>query len=753
MDYDVFNNCLRSLFGVFTKIRKIQKRARGDIKTMLFLNNKKKKILVSLFVFFVIGGSIFVDVRPVFAAAGCESLKDFIFYAWAKDSSCGLLSMSGNVILSGLKWVVYEVFVFFGALGSLAVIIFTWAINPSYISGDGGLLNLQGVYNMWKFIRDFFNLFFILVLLYIAFKVVFQVEKNFKQALLSLVLAALLVNFSFPISRVMIDATNVPMYFFANQIFENTGTKGAFGQALDASKLKNILIPKDVASTDMSRLLAATVFMFLFSVTLLVLAIMFVIRLIALMVLVIFSSVGFAASIIPGLEKYSQMWWENFWKYALFGPAAMLMLLIAVGFFVAIGDENGAVFKGLQNAGTNLTAKNETTFYSSMAMFSIPIILLWMAIGLGQKMALVGGDIMAGKGHAFAKWAGGKFSGYSALKRNWDAYSGARKKRTDEKNKNNFGARIGSDLSRIQDTLLGIYGPTERTRQGATNRADKINTQETEEAGKNRGVEFMNPSDLRNLAQTGNRYERAAALKELANKQALDLSDPLQMTQYQQMLQEFGNTSAVFRQINTKLRAYDPAGAFSHIVNRVAREEAIGTHVNSNQFDAKKLNARSLANHEFMEIAFREQAITNKDLEELRNKSQAHEQSIIISLGAIAGNFAANPGDRVSQNVQLAHLAQTGDLHATVAANGAWRQEVYSHIDKDTAKRMSTVAINRDVLDIATHINPRHYKTVIQNMNNAAVLNRWVQGMRGAGGNAGVINRISTGDPEISHIN
>jgi hypothetical protein len=254
------------------------------------------------------------------------------------------------------------------------VTIFGWAINPEYISGVTGFFNRPQIYELWKFIRDFFNLFFILVLLYIAFTVVFQIQKNFKKALLSLVLVALLVNFSFPISRFMIDVANVPMYFFANQMLTDPNNPGeSFGTVLGATQLQGIILPYK-ADSDISQLLAGIVFLFMFSITLLVLAVMFVIRLAALLILVIFSSVGFAASIIPGMEQYSKMWWDNFRKYALFGPAAMLMLLIATRFFTSISGGD-PTFKNMKTVAIGATTTGDLNFVASMAMFSIPIIM------------------------------------------------------------------------------------------------------------------------------------------------------------------------------------------------------------------------------------------------------------------------------------------------------------------------------------------------------------------------------------------
>lgn len=359
---------------------------------MVFKKNKRQNIVVSAFTLLAFASGIFF-LTPSFAHAA--SFWDIF-------------------TTNPFKWLLYGLFWVCGLIASMAITLFEWAVNPDYTSGSGGLLNRASVYTMWQFVRDFFNLFFILTLLYTAFTIVFQVASNYKKTLLSIVLAALFVNFSFPITRVIIDVTNVPMYYFVNQIGSTGENKEILGTVLSASKIQGILIPGsesgigdvNIKEMGVSQLLMAIIFLFIFSITLLVLAILFVIRLIALVVLLIFSSVGFAASVIPGLGKYGSMWWDKLWQYTFFGPAAMLMLFVVTTFFAEIAQDNTKA-QFVESAIANV-ASSEAGFVSSMAMFTVPIIMLWMAIGLATSMSIMGAGAVAGTGQKFAKWAGRK---------------------------------------------------------------------------------------------------------------------------------------------------------------------------------------------------------------------------------------------------------------------------------------------------------------------------------------------------------
>lgn len=361
-------------------------------------NKKQNRAVFLLALFFFSSGIFFLTTTE--AQAG--------FWGFVTSPGDALAEGIGNIF----KGLLYGIFLLVSFIASMAITLFEWAIKPEYVSGPSGLLNRESVYTMWKFIRDFFNLFFILTLLYTAFTIIFQVAKDYKKTLLSLVLAALFVNFSFPITRVIIDVTNVPMYYFVNQLAAGKDGKKTLGSVLSASQLREILIPgagddKDVTFSEITvtRLFMAIIFMFVFSITLLVLAIMFVVRLAALIVLLIFSSVGFAASVIPGMKDLADKWWKHLFNYAIFGPAAMLMLVVATRFFAEIASDN-TKSQFIAAATENTASQISAGTVGSMAMFTIPIVMLWMAIGLAVSSSVIGAGAVVGMGYAAIKGAG-----------------------------------------------------------------------------------------------------------------------------------------------------------------------------------------------------------------------------------------------------------------------------------------------------------------------------------------------------------
>lgn len=325
-----------------------------------------------------------LTVADVQAQAGTVNNSDHSGIAWAFNS---LL----NVILIVVGWFV-----------SIAITLFGWVIDPAYISGPTGFLNRDVIKLVWGMVRDFFNLFFIFILLFSAFGTIFQIDKfSVKKLWFNIVLMALLVNFSFPVTRVIIDAANVPMYFFVNQF----GTVGGgeknpmrgVGTILQASQIQGVLLAplerRDVLwKSDWGNtpyLIMSIIFVFIFGMVLLVMAMMLVVRLITLTILLMFSPIGFVGSLIPGMN-FAGQWWSSLIKNAFYGPAQALLLLVSLNLMSTFAQNDG-VFGTVKNVAVdNTSSPGIGDLIAKVAFFSIPVILLWFTITLPSKFGMYG---------------------------------------------------------------------------------------------------------------------------------------------------------------------------------------------------------------------------------------------------------------------------------------------------------------------------------------------------------------------------
>lgn len=323
----------------------------------------------------------------------------------------------GNFISRGLLWVfnalLYAVFQMMGVLLIIAGNLFDWGVNAKMFND---VMNLSAVETGWKMVRDFLNLFFILILLFSAFCTIFQVEKyNIKKILLTLVIMALLVNFSFPISRVIIDAGNIPMYYFFQNIAEGDGSisKKVFNTANSAggesTGIMNLILPNydtmtiSGNSNQTLMLIAAIIFIFTFALTLLVIAVLLIIRILVLVILVIFSPVGFVASIFPGFSEYSTKWWNQLFKQSFFGTVMAFMLYISLNL---MGQFQNSFAKEMAGKAATGTMSLVTQIVQGGVTLAVPIALLWIGIISAQNMGAMGASAVVGKAAKFAKWAG-----------------------------------------------------------------------------------------------------------------------------------------------------------------------------------------------------------------------------------------------------------------------------------------------------------------------------------------------------------
>ena len=343
----------------------------------------------------------------------CFFVVTFFFFS---TPSAQAWSISGMVDTS-IKGLIYSVFVVVGWLLTLSGIIMGWVCDVNNVQF---FMNSDAVVSIWRMVRDFANMFFILVLLFSAFCTIFQVTRwGIKNIWLNVLINALLVNFSYSIARFLIDISNVIMYYLLNTAFKATtmdGGGGIMANIATNTNISKILIPEKVATYEVSYMIVATIFVFVLAMTLLVVAGMFVVRLIRLTILVMFSPVGFVGYIFPSFNKYANDWWDDLFKYAFMGPIMLFAIMVAMKMMEAMSKQS-AMAGFLKEANKNVPNGFDSNFLSALAFYMIPIFILWIGVSMAASLS---GEVKqwSGKvgaaGKKFAKGMGNgvyKFSG------------------------------------------------------------------------------------------------------------------------------------------------------------------------------------------------------------------------------------------------------------------------------------------------------------------------------------------------------
>lgn len=302
------------------------------------------------------------------------------------------------------KGLLYGILTFCAFLAMIAATIFSYVLDVSHLKS---IMDNVVIYEMWRIVRDFFNLFFIFSLLLVAFSTIFQVSKyGGLKSIWNIVLAALFINFSFPIARMIIDVGNVMMYSFINDIFGMTAGSLNSG-ILSTSGLRGLFFSKGFdSSAEFKFYFIAIVCMFMFGVSFLTLALMMFYRLFMLPILVMFSPIGFAGSAIPGMGGYASQWWDKLIKNVFFGPIAVFMMMIAVKFLGTLTASNIAKNSTI-GQDTIISAATSGDLLASIVYMTIPIIFFWIAITSAEKLSSDASGMANSFGSKFLKWSGG----------------------------------------------------------------------------------------------------------------------------------------------------------------------------------------------------------------------------------------------------------------------------------------------------------------------------------------------------------
>lgn len=299
---------------------------------------------------------------------------------------------------------------------------------------------IPAIYSVWRAIRDISGMFIIFALLVIAFQMILNVKRpSFGDTMKNIIIAGVLINFSFFIVGIMIDASNiVSMQIFRQmsptvieierspnlgQVISTSIEKGSIANVfMNSLRLTQIyknngqlegLSPTGDGTPTWLRILvvglAGSVMMVTTGLSFLFASVAFLARLGILVFILAFSPFWFASFVIPGgdVRKYASSGWNLLKGQLFFMPAYLLLMYVALQVV----------------SNTNLTLSNSTNFWYSflgliancvfvIIMLNIPLLA---ALKLG---ATVPSFLKADKIGADAIWKRvGNFAGTNIIGR------------------------------------------------------------------------------------------------------------------------------------------------------------------------------------------------------------------------------------------------------------------------------------------------------------------------------------------------
>ena len=387
-------------------------------KTGLFLiksmKNKLKsvsKILPILILAVFIGIAVLTPVHQAWASGGwLSSTWDKI--KWGANFVNDPLGYIENIV-PGILYFLFSLALkflnYFVNIGAWAINIFLDPQIYHEVLGTSATPS-PAIDQGWIICRDLSNLFFVLLLLGIAFATIFRIQAYSAKALLpKFILAIFLINFSKVIATIVIDFGQILMFQFIDWMGAPFGPSGSSGGAMSSLTaiprqfVQRYSVGFRVSYDDVGGAFFAAAFTLALGIIYLILAVFLLIRLVVLGLLIVLSPFAFMAVILPGTRSYSSKWWSGLFKYVLFGPIFV--------FFIYLAGEMG---RHLMNVGsaptypgitspelfTNSALGESPSIYSSVIIYfvkgGIVMGMLLMSVFMTKSMGIIGASTLIG---------------------------------------------------------------------------------------------------------------------------------------------------------------------------------------------------------------------------------------------------------------------------------------------------------------------------------------------------------------------
>ncbi len=317
----------------------------------------------------------------------------------------------GNLILSGVSWLLW-----------FAGIVFNFSIIVLVIHMKDVLNSIPAIFDVWKVLRDFANMFFIFILLYISINTILGVP-GWKKMLTNVILVALFINFSFFATGLLIDASNIfSLQFYngfagANCTGKYTGDlekadgcmsykivsalklqsiydiSGATTTTQDGGTMAALSAAGNNANANLAKfiisIIAGSLLMVIAAGIFIASAILIFWRFVELLVLLMISPIAFAFIVIPSTKEYWNEWWNRLVKNLTFAPAYFMFLWIC---FKVIGSGGLAAKLGATSTFQSAfsSGADPKGVFALLANYIIIILLLGYSLVLATKLGGAG---------------------------------------------------------------------------------------------------------------------------------------------------------------------------------------------------------------------------------------------------------------------------------------------------------------------------------------------------------------------------
>lgn len=362
------------------------------------------------------------QVPPQTSGQGTGIISRFFAFTGLPDLVNSTLANLTNLALAGAGYILY-------VSGRLLDVSIRLTLNiKDFVNAT------PAIYTVWKILRDITGLFFIFFLLYAAIQMMTGIGKgpSYASTIKNIVIAGILINFSFFITSVAIDFSNVisqaiynamvpnrvVMQFDNNglqHIVENSGKSDISNIFMNSLRIQSIY---DVQGNKLGVNIGDPIKIILIGITGVTMmittaasfffaSIAFIARLVILLFLLAFSSIWFAGMVIPQINSKVKQFVGALYSQLIFMPAYLLLMYVAL---TIINSSNLLEAGNVQNLTASMTGTNWIMPYVFLAVnFAIVIFILNLPLVVGLSLGGMATDWMKSginKFNAMNVWKG-----------------------------------------------------------------------------------------------------------------------------------------------------------------------------------------------------------------------------------------------------------------------------------------------------------------------------------------------------------
>ncbi len=318
-----------------------------------------------------------------------------------------------------------------GGVAEALIAVLGWVLTQImsvliYIAQYNNFIASPAVENGWKIVRDICNMFFVVILLIIAFATILRLENySYKKWLPKLILMAVLINFSKTICGLLIDVAQVVMLTFVNAFKDVVALN--FTKMLGISDWQSLEGIADVSAWEVAAaMVLAVIYVVISIIVITAMLAMLVMRIVMIWIYVVLSPLAYLLSAFPGGQSYASEWWKEFIKNLIVGPVLAFFIWLSFTALVNFNDSslgiNGSVNSDNDITNTSNCQKNKEgkcAFGTSslLIQFVIAIGMLLGGLKITQEIGGAAGSVagkVASKGKGLAL-RGAALAGGAAL--------------------------------------------------------------------------------------------------------------------------------------------------------------------------------------------------------------------------------------------------------------------------------------------------------------------------------------------------